>query len=785
MKIYKIAIIAMMALIYQNGYGQVTIDDNVPALGNYVGFDINSGIALPIENRGFPEIDITSNGQNKFAISELPTWNGLGGLTRTDVQRTTMGLTGQDPLAWSMLHLFDDNAGALPATMQRDWMNVGVSHTENADFMYSGLLERPTGTGLRTDAVIAWGCQDGPTTADNFRFIFLQGNQNGADQGRELMRIEPRGNVGIGRVFSNTQQPQNRLEVHDDDGSPQLRITNSYNNLFTEIQESPDGNLHIAPQGGAVNAVAIGFLDGAQPDPIVIAGTPTTLDVGGLTRIRNLSDLGDNDCLVIGLQALSGAPEDNFLKRLDFTGDNTDFLAGDGTWQPGGSGADLDWESNGTDVWTGHGLNGFPAGDVFVGSAPFATNGKFIISDEAIGNSRAGARIIVDNNGSGSGTTRGLDVLIADNTDGGFNAGVDVLVRGGKFAVGGRFNANVFNNQSEWSAGVAGYCSGTINSPDVDVIGVYGYAENSAVQTVTRPIGVYGEAIFAGSIPTIQIAGHFQGIVQQLQPPIILSDASLKQNIETIENADGILSELNPVKYNYDMMDAFGIDAGESISHGFLAQELQSSFPDAVEDFYVPERRDTAGVVTRERSMHLGVKYNEFIALLVKGHQEQNALITDQAAMLTEQEEENANLQAQLAELSQQLTSQAGQMVEMQEQMTTVMASFQSTQSKMNNCCGTTPSEKGNSETGAIELEQNFPNPFEDVTTINFSINEPAQIRLEISDSQGRVMDVVVNQRMEKGEYTERWDGSAVAPGTYYYSLYADTELLTKKMIKR
>ncbi len=82
-------------------------------------------------------------------------------------------------------------------------------------------------------------------------------------------------------------------------------------------------------------------------------------------------------------------------------------------------------------------------------------------------------------------------------------------------------------------------------------------------------------------------------------------------------------------------------------------------------------------------------------------------------------------------------------------------------------------------------MEQNFPNPFEDVTTINFSINEPAQIRLEISDAQGRVLAVVVNQRMDKGEYTERWDGSAVAPGTYYYSLYADTELLTKKMIKR
>lgn len=38
---------------------------------------------------------------------------------------------------------------------------------------------------------------------------------------------------------------------------------------------------------------------------------------------------------------------------------------------------------------------------------------------------------------------------------------------------------------------------------------------------------------------------------------------------------------------------------------------------------------------------------------------------------------------------------------------------------------------------------------------------------------------------MEKGEYTERWDDSAVASGIYYYSLYADTERLTKKMIKK
>jgi hypothetical protein len=96
MKMYKIAVIVMMALISQFGYGQVTIDDNVPAATNYVGFNNFSTIPLPIENRGFDEIDISSNGRTKFAITELPVWNGLNGLTRTNVQRTSMGFRGDD-----------------------------------------------------------------------------------------------------------------------------------------------------------------------------------------------------------------------------------------------------------------------------------------------------------------------------------------------------------------------------------------------------------------------------------------------------------------------------------------------------------------------------------------------------------------------------------------------------------------------------------------------------------------------------------------------------------------
>ena len=125
MKIYKIAVIILMTLMIQTGFGQVSVDDNVPVVGRYVGFDNSSGIVLPIQNQGFPEIDISSNGNNKFAITERAIWNGLNGLSRNNVQRTTLGLQGQTDLAWSMLHLWDDAAGNLPAAMQRLWIECG------------------------------------------------------------------------------------------------------------------------------------------------------------------------------------------------------------------------------------------------------------------------------------------------------------------------------------------------------------------------------------------------------------------------------------------------------------------------------------------------------------------------------------------------------------------------------------------------------------------------------------------------------------------------------------
>ena len=258
-----------MVMTYHIGFSQVTQDNNVPVLGRWVGFDNTSIIPLPIENQGDPRIDISSNGSKKFAINELATGNGLNGLSRDSVQRTTMGLKGQTQLAWSMLHLLDTTAENLDITMRRNWMNVGTSYTANVDFMYSGLLERPTAdaNGLRTDAVIAWGCQNEFENADNFRLIFLGPSFNSNDQGLETMRVTPWGNVGIGNSFSNTIQPHRRTVVHERTDSAQFRIAWGLhpNPLFgrhADFQVTNNGVLHIKNRANNERRpLVVGFLE--------------------------------------------------------------------------------------------------------------------------------------------------------------------------------------------------------------------------------------------------------------------------------------------------------------------------------------------------------------------------------------------------------------------------------------------------------------------------------------------------------------------------------------------
>ena len=85
-------------------------------------------------------------------------------------------------------------------------------------------------------------------------------------------------------------------------------------------------------------------------------------------------------------------------------------------------------------------------------------------------------------------------------------------------------------------------------------------------------------------------------------------------------------------------------------------------------------------------------------------------------------------------------------------------------------------------------LAQNFPNPFNPITTIGFGIKESGYISIRIYDAAGRLVTTLVDESRPAGSYAAEWngksaDGSSVSSGVYFYRLITKEFKETKKMI--
>ena len=85
-------------------------------------------------------------------------------------------------------------------------------------------------------------------------------------------------------------------------------------------------------------------------------------------------------------------------------------------------------------------------------------------------------------------------------------------------------------------------------------------------------------------------------------------------------------------------------------------------------------------------------------------------------------------------------------------------------------------------------LRQNFPNPFNPATSIEFGLNKASPVTLSVYDAAGRLVRVLINKNLPAGHYSESWDGKdgsyrEVASGVYFYKLITGTSTETKKMI--
>lgn len=80
-------------------------------------------------------------------------------------------------------------------------------------------------------------------------------------------------------------------------------------------------------------------------------------------------------------------------------------------------------------------------------------------------------------------------------------------------------------------------------------------------------------------------------------------------------------------------------------------------------------------------------------------------------------------------------------------------------------------------------LYDNYPNPFNPVTTIKFDIPKKSYVKLGIYDITGKLCSVPVNKNLTAGTYSFKWDGLGYASGIYFYKLDAGSFTITKKMV--
>jgi hypothetical protein len=86
-------------------------------------------------------------------------------------------------------------------------------------------------------------------------------------------------------------------------------------------------------------------------------------------------------------------------------------------------------------------------------------------------------------------------------------------------------------------------------------------------------------------------------------------------------------------------------------------------------------------------------------------------------------------------------------------------------------------------------LSQNYPNPFNPSTTIRYQVAEQSHVSLKIYDVRGRLVQTLVNEVKDAGDYSIQWNGlessgQQVSSGIYLYTMETGENFKsTRKMV--
>mgnify|MGYP001239190332 CR=1 FL=1 len=81
------------------------------------------------------------------------------------------------------------------------------------------------------------------------------------------------------------------------------------------------------------------------------------------------------------------------------------------------------------------------------------------------------------------------------------------------------------------------------------------------------------------------------------------------------------------------------------------------------------------------------------------------------------------------------------------------------------------------------DLYQNYPNPFNPSTNIKFDLVKNGFVKLEVFDITGKVVNTLVNGKLEAGKYEFTMIASGMPSGVFFYKIEAGDFIQTRRMI--
>ncbi|MBK6752757.1 MAG: tail fiber domain-containing protein [Flavobacteriales bacterium] len=227
-----------------------------------------------------------------------------------------------------------------------------------------------------------------------------------------------------------------------------------------------------------------------------------------------------------------------------------------------------------------------------------------------------------------------------------------------------------------------------------------------------------------------------------------LSDASLKTNVQELQNAGGIIAQLNPYTYEFLPSTHPNLMPPSGPQLGLIAQELEDVLPQLVVSVTDPAVVDSAGVEIAPAVTYKAVNYVCLIPVLIANAKEQQVTIS--------------SLQDQVASMQQDLAA----------------------------CCASqgTDDQRSMSTAASMDVKHTdlfiIPNPVADLTQLRYTIATPGRTRLEVADGQGKRLEILEEAVREVGMFEYGWNTQDLAPGTYHCTLFVNNTFVVKKAVK-